>query len=44
MLSSIRKLGKSYETDLTKPNIEGKQICKKNIYSLQLAELVYFAL
>ena len=21
--SSIRKLGKSYETDLTKPNIEG---------------------
>ena len=25
--SNIRKIGKSYETDLTKPNIEGYWLC-----------------
>ena len=25
--SNIRKIGKSYETDLTKPNIEGETVC-----------------
>ena len=28
--SNIRKIGKSYETDLTKPNIEGGKLEKEN--------------
>ena len=29
--SNIRKIGKSYETDLTKPNIEGENT-KKSVF------------